>query len=245
MWSIFRGSARHAYRIKELPCTHCACLAACTSRAFTRSHPVDGPSGVSGDSMRAKTKPNTRPVTIDGSNPPRRWSVRVKSPAGMVLRQTPPSIACGRLRSSIETTTRFSKLSEHRRELRQVMRRGTPFSRSHGEGNNGRTLARSRLSIGERARSNCHMLLLSMGTLKNFPTASMPAATRPHCILGAKDLQMLAFVCGLCRWSANLSSRFLLQMRILLRPGTGEHSAPSAGAGKNWLEHFLEYSIDA
>ncbi len=41
-------------------------------------------------------------------------------------------------------------------------------------------------------------LALSLGTLGNAPTASMPAAARLHCILDARDLRMLALVFGLC-----------------------------------------------
>jgi len=40
-------------------------------------------------------------------------------------------------------------------------------------------------------------LALSLGTLGNAPTASMPAAARLHCILDARDLRMLALVFGL------------------------------------------------
>ena len=39
---------------------------------------------------------------------------------------------------------------------------------------------------------NCHALALSLGTSGNAPTASMPAAVRPHCILRSGDLKMLA-----------------------------------------------------
>jgi hypothetical protein len=53
------------------------------------------------------------------------------------------------------------------------------------------------------ARPNCHMLAVLLGTLGNAPIASMPAAARPHCILQVRDLGMLAFVFGQCRWSPN------------------------------------------
>jgi hypothetical protein len=37
------------------------------------------------------------------------------------------------------------------------------------------------------------MLMLSLRPPGNAPTDSMPAAARPHCILPARDLGMLAF----------------------------------------------------
>jgi hypothetical protein len=36
--------------------------------------------------------------------------------------------------------------------------------------------------------------------------ASIPAVARSYCILHAKDLEMLALVYGLFRWSANFAS---------------------------------------
>jgi hypothetical protein len=49
------------------------------------------------------------------------------------------------------------------------------------------------------ARLNCHILTLSLATPSNVPTASMPAAGRPYCIVSASDLRMLKFaeICGI------------------------------------------------
>jgi hypothetical protein len=51
-------------------------------------------------------------------------------------------------------------------------------------------------------RPNCHNLVLSQAKPGRAQTASMPAAARPHCIIFARELGMLAFVFGLCRLSA-------------------------------------------
>jgi hypothetical protein len=63
-------------------------------------------------------------------------------------------------------------------------------------------------------RSDCHMLKLSLGTHGNTPTASMPTAARPHYILHIKDLQMLAFVLAMYRWSANFGRLSVIHHRI-------------------------------
>jgi hypothetical protein len=49
------------------------------------------------------------------------------------------------------------------------------------------------------ARLNCHILTLSLATPSNVPTASMPAAGSPYCIVCASDLRMLKFaeICGI------------------------------------------------
>jgi hypothetical protein len=44
------------------------------------------------------------------------------------------------------------------------------------------------------ARPNCHTLAQSHLEPGRAPTASMPAAARPHCMLGARDWGMLAIV---------------------------------------------------
>jgi len=55
---------------------------------------------------------------------------------------------------------------------------------------------------------------LSLGMPGNALTASMPAAVRPHCILCARDLRMLAIVFGLCRWSASFGRLLVVYYRI-------------------------------
>ena len=42
----------------------------------------------------------------------------------------------------------------------------------------------------------------------------MPAAGRPHCILRARDLEMLALVFCLCCWSTNLGRLLVVYYRI-------------------------------
>jgi hypothetical protein len=49
------------------------------------------------------------------------------------------------------------------------------------------------------ARLNCQILTLSFATPSNVPTASIPAAGRPYCIVCTSDLRMLKFaeICGI------------------------------------------------
>jgi hypothetical protein len=61
---------------------------------------------------------------------------------------------------------------------------------------------------------NCHFLTLSLRTSVNVPTGSMPAAVRLHYILCARDLIILAFGLGLCRWSANCGRLLVVYDRI-------------------------------
>ena len=68
-----------------------------------------------------------------------------------------------------------------------------------------------------RARgSKCHTFTVSPLEPGRAPTASMPAAARPHFILGARDLEIMALGLGRCRWSANLGRLFVVYHRILL-----------------------------
>jgi hypothetical protein len=64
------------------------------------------------------------------------------------------------------------------------------------------------------ARPNCHTLTLSDLEPCRAPTESMPAAARSHCIHCLRDLKMLAFVCGLRRWSTNFGRLFVVYLRI-------------------------------
>ena len=43
---------------------------------------------------------------------------------------------------------------------------------------------------------------------------TVTAAVRPHCILTARDLETLAFVIGLCRWSANIVRLSVVYFRM-------------------------------
>ena len=62
---------------------------------------------------------------------------------------------------------------------------------------------------GFARHSNCHIQALSFSAAGRGKAAPIPDSARPHCILGARDLRMLALVVfGLCRWSAYLG-RFL------------------------------------
>ena len=54
----------------------------------------------------------------------------------------------------------------------------------------GSALVRSGICMIGAARSNCQTLMLSLGALSSAPTASMPAAARPHCVLHARDFGM-------------------------------------------------------
>jgi hypothetical protein len=58
------------------------------------------------------------------------------------------------------------------------------------------------------------LLALSHFEPGRAPTASMLAAVRPHCILHARDLRMLAFDFGLCRWSAFFGRSLVVYYRI-------------------------------
>jgi len=58
------------------------------------------------------------------------------------------------------------------------------------------------------------LLALSHFEPGRAPTASMLAAARPHCILHARDLRMLAFDFGLCRWSAFFGRSLVVYYRI-------------------------------
>jgi hypothetical protein len=64
------------------------------------------------------------------------------------------------------------------------------------------------------ARPNCHTIALSDSAADRGKTASIPAAVRSYCIPHGKDLEMLVFVYGLCRWSANFASLLVVYYRI-------------------------------
>ena len=65
------------------------------------------------------------------------------------------------------------------------------------------------------ARPNCHTLALSHLAVDRGKAASIPGAARPHCILQARDLEKLALVFGLCRWSANFGRLLVVYHRIV------------------------------
>ena len=73
---------------------------------------------------------------------------------------------------------------------------------------------RSTHCMRRAARPNCHTLTLSYLEPCRAPTESMPAAARSHCIQCLRDLKMLAFVCGLRRWSTNFGRLFVVYLRI-------------------------------
>jgi hypothetical protein len=80
----------------------------------------------------------------------------------------------------------------------------------------GRALARSRVCMRGAASPNCHKLLLSLGTSGNAPTVSMHARRHHlHCILlcHSRDLEMLANLFGLCRWSTNFGRLLVVYYR--------------------------------
>jgi hypothetical protein len=59
-----------------------------------------------------------------------------------------------------------------------------------------------KIALPRADKSNCHKLKLLYLELGRAWTASMPAALRLYCIVTARDLLILAFVFGPCRWSA-------------------------------------------
>jgi hypothetical protein len=66
---------------------------------------------------------------------------------------------------------------------------------SHNGGSSaeiGRGVARGGGCMQRAARPNCHTSALSNLAAGRGKAASMPAAARPHCILHARDLGMLA-----------------------------------------------------
>jgi hypothetical protein len=64
--------------------------------------------------------------------------------------------------------------------------------------------------------SNCHTLMLSLRTIGNFLIALMPASAHHLCILVTRDLGMLVFVSGLCRWSNYFRlNLFLSSLRLV------------------------------
>jgi hypothetical protein len=50
----------------------------------------------------------------------------------------------------------------------------------------------------------------------------MPTAARPHCILRARDSEILALVFGLCRWSANCGRLLAVYYSSFLQTLIGE-----------------------
>ena len=58
----------------------------------------------------------------------------------------------------------------------------------------------------------------------------MPAAVCLHCILHAKDLGMLAFVLGLCRWSGKLGRLLVVYYRIVQISRLNLHTFPQKPA---------------
>jgi hypothetical protein len=75
----------------------------------------------------------------------------------------------------------------------------------------GRALPSSRICMRGAARPHCHTLVQSHLELGRAPTRFHARRRAPPLILVARNLRMLAFVCGMCRWSAKCQ-RFISRL---------------------------------
>jgi hypothetical protein len=64
------------------------------------------------------------------------------------------------------------------------------------------------------ASSDCHSFALSLSAFSRGKAALMPAAGRLHCIVCDRNLETLALVHSLCRWSAECGRLFVVYCRI-------------------------------
>jgi hypothetical protein len=79
----------------------------------------------------------------------------------------------------------------------------------------------------------------------------MPAAERLHCILCSRDLEMLAFVFGLCRWSANFGRFLVVFFYQIVRYCSNKHTRTAycsdcvseAGPEKLIYFHFAGFVV--
>jgi hypothetical protein len=76
-------------------------------------------------------------------------------------------------------------------------------------------LLRSKIYIDGAEKLNCQPLAVSYSAFCRKKAAFMPAAARLYCILVTRNLEMLALVFGLCRWSGIFVRLLVVCFRIV------------------------------